>query len=90
MFLGQEGFHRLLKCKSGMIRTYRDAHRSPRFRDLQFRRCDSRTSEEVHGRALIGIRRDDAQGRRLRRRRNGTCWLRIRIADVDLDQRRSA
>ena len=37
---GQEGFHRLLKCKSGMIRTYRDAHRLPRFRDLLLRRCD--------------------------------------------------
>ena len=40
MLRGQEGFHRLLKCKSGMIRTYRDAHRSPRFRDLLLRRCD--------------------------------------------------
>jgi hypothetical protein len=40
MLRGQEGFHRLLKCKSGMIRTYRDAHCSPRFYDLQLRRCD--------------------------------------------------
>ena len=37
---GQEGFHRLLECESGMILTYRDAHRSPRLRNLLLCRCD--------------------------------------------------
>src|SRR6516162_2803585 len=40
MLRGQEDFHRLLKCKSRVIRTYRDAHCLPRFRDLLLRRCD--------------------------------------------------
>ena len=40
MLRGQKSLHVLLKCKSGMIRTYRYAHRSPRFRDLLLCRCD--------------------------------------------------
>src|SRR5262249_18385165 len=37
---GQESLHRLLESESGMIRSYRDAHRSPRSRDLVLRRRD--------------------------------------------------
>src|SRR5262249_50848860 len=40
MLRGQENLHRLLESESGMIRSYRDAHRSPRFRDLVLRRRD--------------------------------------------------
>ena len=45
MVRSQEGFHRLLKCKSRMIRTYRNAHRSSRFHDFQFLRRDGRTTQ---------------------------------------------
>src|SRR6516162_8272891 len=40
MLRGQKSLHVLLKCKSGMIRTNRYAHRSSRFRDLLLCRCD--------------------------------------------------
>ena len=38
---GQESLYRLLQRESGMIRTYRDAHCSPRFRDLLLCRNDN-------------------------------------------------
>ena len=47
MLRGQESLHRLLQRKSGMIRTYRDTHRSPRFRDLLLRRRDDILGREA-------------------------------------------
>lgn len=37
---GQESLRRLLQRESGMIGTYGDARRSPRFRDLLLYGCD--------------------------------------------------
>ena len=79
MLRGQESLHRLLQRESGMIRSYRDAHRSPRFRDLVLRRRDDvlgseaelllqflerrRGAERLHADAVTARRRHTAPSR---------------------------